>query len=274
MRCIKPHIHLQPNNLIIYNLTLDRLMQNESDYLVRNPKLILDYLSSLFTSHCILTAQFGQQKTSFLTAITEINAESGTLKIDSAPTEILNQQLINADKVIFHTQLNGIKAAFTATQIKALKTAENSFFEIPLPQALFWLERRNFYRVKIPLSHQYTYCTIPTAPQADNPSSTPILQNVFRLHDLSISGFAFLNADAALMPLFAEQQIHQNCTLHLPNSHSHISFTIKDISNIKVNTQQTELRIGCHFSPLPTIFESTLLRYMQDIERLIKNISL
>lgn len=247
-------------------------MQNESDYLVRNPKLIVDYLTDIFKSKCLISAHFGENNAFFLTAIIELDPKHNSLKIDCAPTELLNNQLLNSSKVLFRTEIDGIKASFSGKSIKISKSYDQPAFEMPIPNSIFWLQRRQFYRVKVPLSHTGTYCVI--ARQTNDELDAPLSRAaVFSLADLSITGLALLNPDPELACLFSTKTAFTDCTLFLHEStHANIDFAIKNITEIKVNANTTQQRIGCLITKVTPSFESSIQRYMRCIERQLKNI--
>ncbi len=248
-------------------------MEKESDYLVRNPKRIVEHLTDIFKKKCIISAQFGENNASFLTAIVDLDINNNTLKLDCAPTELLNKQLLNAAKVLFRTEMDGIKISFSGKGIRKSKDTNQAMFEMPIPNPIFWMQRRQFYRVKIPLAHVGSFCEFFFSTDHED-GSTDTYSAKFRLSDISLSGFSLLNSDAKFASHFELNQSFTQCTLYLHDAtHSTISFIVKDITNIQANTTATQQRIGCFITDVTPAFESSILRYMQDIERKIKNIS-
>ena len=247
-------------------------MEKDSDYLVRNPKLITEYLTSIYKNKCILTAHFGEHNASFLTAILELDAKNMTMKIDAAPSEILNKQLLNAVKVLFRTQIDGIKVSFRGKGIKRSLSDGHPAFEMPLPSSIFWMQRRQFFRVKVPMFHSGSYCEITTCrDDEDLPDGNK--KALFRIVDLSVSGFAFMNSDPNYAALFTSDMSFTSCKLHLNDGpDSSVSFVIKSVAEMKVGPTATEQRVGCLFTDISPVFESNIQRYMQTIERQQKNI--
>lgn len=247
-------------------------MENESNYLIRNSKLIFSHLTDLVKKKCIISAHFGENNTSFLTAIVELDQKNNVLKLDCGPTELLNKQLLNSSKVLFRTEMDGIKVSFSGKDIKKSKHADHAVFTMPIPSAIFWMQRRHYYRVKIPLSHAGSYCEI-TFRVTNEDGSTGIQTVNFRLSDISISGFSFLNPNTEFVSHFEADKPFSECTLYLHDGNqSNIGFIVKDTIKIKSTVTTNEQRIGCLFTEITPTFESSILRYMQDIERQMKNI--
>ncbi|OAI19512.1 hypothetical protein A1507_06915 [Methylomonas koyamae] len=253
-------------------------MEKESDYLVRNAKLVYGHLTDLVKKKCIISAHFGEHNQSFLTTIIDLDQKANLLTLDVAPTELLNKQLLNSPKVLFRTEFDGIKVSFRGKSIKKSQSDGHPVFAMPIPDAIFWMQRRQFYRIKIPLSHINSVCQIEfTAPRdpgnADN--AEPVKsKGVFRLVDLSISGFAFLNPDPQFDKFLNPEDKHEGCMIYLHDGgQAKISFEIKEITKVRATMTATQLRVGCRFTDIPPAFESNIQRYMQDIEIQQKNLA-
>jgi c-di-GMP-binding flagellar brake protein YcgR len=242
-------------------------METDSEYLVRNPRGIVNHLTDIYKNRCIISAHFGEDNSSFLTLITEFDPKKNILVIDGAPTESLNSQLSNSTKVIFRTQLDGVKASFLGKQIKKINHGDRSSFAMALPNAVFWLQRRQYYRVKIPLAHTQSFCQMSngkTIAQLANPLDDSI---ILRLTDLSINGFASINSNSELNNLFVEDKEFHSCKIHLNDGKNDtVSFVVKEITEIKLNNKTQEQRIGCLFTNVSPSFETSIQLYMQFIE--------
>jgi c-di-GMP-binding flagellar brake protein YcgR len=244
-------------------------MEIDSDYLVKNPRLIVEHLTDLYKNRCIISAHFGADHASFLTIITEFDPKKNLLIVDGAPTELLNTQLLNSSEVLFHTQLDGIKVSFASNRIKKTMLEGRAAFEIGFPKAIYWLQRRQFFRVRIPMSHTESFFELSTGKsisQLVNPLEDTI---VFQLADLSINGFAAFNTSEEYAKLLIEHKEFNGCKFHLNDGNQDtISFIIKEVTESKLTaTNKQEQRIGCLFTNLTPQFESSIQRYMQFIER-------
>lgn len=252
-------------------------MEKESDYLVRNSKLVFGHLTDLVKKKCIISAHFGEHNQSFLTTIIDLDQKANLLTLDVAPTELLNKQLLNSPKVLFRTEYEGIKVSFRGKSIKKSQSDGHPVFAMPIPDAIFWMQRRQFYRIKVPLSHINSVCQIEFTPPVDanaGDSAEPTkLKGVFRLVDLSISGFAFLNPDPQFDKFLNPEDKIEGCMLYLNDGgQAKVSFEIKEITKVRATMTATQLRVGCRFTDIPPAFETNIQRYMQDIEIQQKNL--
>jgi len=240
-------------------------MENISGYLVKQPKQVLTHLKTLASEKCLITASFGDNS-SFLTAILDINEKKQLITIDCGPKEYLNKELLSQGVVQCKTVFSGIKVLFEGRNVKKAGKVSDTALSIALPESLYWIQRRQFYRVRSPLSKD-SFCNIPIQNEALNKAeNTP-----FKLFDLSATGFSILSDTIEQADQLETLSEYNNCTLTLENSATQvISFTVRSkhpINQLKPNKNQ---RIGCEFINLPPRSESTFLRYMQDIEREIK----
>lgn len=248
-------------------------MENESDYLVRNAKLVFGHLSDLIKKKCIVSAHFGEHKQSFLTTIIDLDPKANLITLDVAPTELLNRQLLNAAKVLFRTEYEGIKVSFRGKSIRKSQSDGHPVFAMPIPDAIFWMQRRQFYRVKVPLSHKNSLCEIKLGTENED-GGTDSQTKAFNLSDLSISGFSFLSPDTKLADFLLPDTEFKECVLSLNNgSQAHVGFVIKNVTNVRSSPTSYQHRIGCKLTDVPPAFESHIQRYMQEIELQQKNLS-
>lgn len=247
-------------------------MEKESNYLVRSAKLVFGYLTELIKKRCILSAQFGEHKQSFLTTIIAIDQKTNLLTIDIGPTEELNQQLLNAAKVLFRTEYDGIKVSFSGKNIKKTKIKGLWVFAMPIPDAIFWMQRRQHYRAKVPLSHKSSFCEIEFASdnEDDNHDRRAV---VFNLVDISISGFAFFNPEPQFAEYLQPNSQHTECTLYLHDGgQAKVGFVVKNVTTVRATAITDQQRIGCMFIDLPKAFESKIQHYIYGIELQQKNL--
>ncbi|MGY6276670.1 flagellar brake protein [Methylomonas sp. MgM2] len=242
-------------------------MATESDYLVRSTKMVFNHFNELVTKKCLITAHFGDRNESFLTTIIGLDKQNNTLNLDCAPSDTLDQRLISSPKVLFRTEVNGIKVSFSGKEIKKIASGSDWVLSMPIPDSIFWMQRRKFYRVKIPLSHTNSYCRLTFNVDEETQSET------FRLYDLSISGFSFLNPNPKWQDQLQPDCEFVDCTLHLNNgNHAPVSFVIKNNVEVRTNPLGVQDKIGCLINHLSPSFETSVQRYMQEIQLLQKKI--
>jgi flagellar brake protein len=249
-------------------------MQKESDYLVRSAKLVFGHLSDLIKKKCIISAHFGEHNQSFLTTIIDLDQKANLITLDVAPTELLNKQLLGSAKVLFRTEYEGIKVSFRGKDIKKSQSDGHPVFAMPIPDAIFWMQRRQYYRVKVPLSHKNSTCEINLAIE-NEAGETESQTKAFNLSDISLSGFSLLNPDTKIADFLLPDTVIDECALFLNDgSRATVGLVVKSVTNVRANATTYQHRVGCKFTHIPQVFENSIQRYMQEIELQQKNLSI
>ena len=239
-------------------------MENLSDYLVKNPKLILSYLKTLATEKCLIVVSFGDNF-SFLTVILDIDEKKQIITIDCGPKEYLNKKLLSAGVVNLKADLGGIKVLFDGRDIKKTGTSGQTALSIRIPKHIYWIQRRKFYRVRSPLSKN-SYCSIAIPKTEENKE----IHN-YKLYDLSATGFAIISETDKLAEHLALETQFNNCELIFDTTETHtISFIVRSKLALNPTKPNKGQRIGCEVLDISPKVESAFLRYMQDIERALK----
>lgn len=229
-----------------------------SSFLVQNPRLIISHLSLLVKNKCLISARFGRDNDFYITTLPSINEENNTVVLDYGPKEILNQRILKALQIDFDTNFLGIKVSFTGTTLKKITHKGIPAFSMPIPKELFWVQRREYYRVKIPLSKP-SYCQLMLK------NKEPVN---LQLYDISLSGFAMLNVSKAISDLLIPSTALEQCKLILLDAgESMISFEICAKYIINPDKVQKIQKIGCKLIKITRPVEEVIQRYMQQIQR-------
>ncbi len=237
-------------------------MENLTDYLIKNPKQVLQHFKTLLKEKCLITAKFGENH-SFITAILKIDEKKQLLIIDCGPKEYLNKELLSAAIVNCSTDFKGIKVAFRGHGVKKTGSQQEPSLSIRIPEQMYWVQRRLFYRVRSPLSKQ-SYCRLSLIDQETDQAVSYEL----KLLDISASGFAIVCEEKQLAEQIMTVNQFDNCLLVLNGNEEHkISFIPRNQIPINPNRAHKSQRIGCEFVDLLPRSETAFLRYMQDIER-------
>lgn len=235
-------------------------MSEASSYSVHNPKQIIQNLSILLKNKCLLSVRFGEGKAFFLTAILEIDEANNALVFDYGLKEVLNQKLLNATRITFEANFSGIKSSFKGSMPTQILYNGEPAFTMPIPQSIFWMQRREFFRVISPGSKS-SYCQVTLENQE------PIN---LRLYDISITGFSVLNTSPEISNLLIHEVQFEQCKLVLSGTGEDIiSFKVcskRIINPDKIDALKIQ-KIGCSFTRMTSVFESTVMRYVNQLQR-------
>lgn len=239
-------------------------MANIEKYRINNSKKILKYLNLLLDERCLISASFGKdEKDTFLSAIVNIDEKNNSVSIDCGPQEYLNKKLLGSPFIKCSSKYKGIKVLFQGSKVSKAGKPGNPEFLIAVPNNFYWMERRQYFRVKSPISKN-NYCSISfTKTNTEEQTSYKL-----KLFDISANGLSFLcDSDECSEKLSPSVEI-KNCKLFLENEDPlEISIEVKNNHPLNPNMPEKTRRIGCLIAQSSLKVESTILRHMQDLER-------
>lgn len=234
-------------------------MNDASSYTIRNQRQIIHNLSILIKNKCLLSVRFGEGNAFFLTAILEIDEENKTVSFDYGPKEVLNQQLLKAASITFQADFSGIKVSFKGNMLKeALYNGEPAFI-MPLPESIFWMQRREYFRIKSPRA-KGSYCELMLEGQ-------PVK---LMLSDISLTGFSVLNTSTEVSDLLIPGEPIEHCKLVLTDM-GEDDVSIKICAKFIINPDKIAAlkiqQIGCLFTKIAPTFETIVQRYINQLQR-------
>jgi c-di-GMP-binding flagellar brake protein YcgR len=209
---------------------------------------------------CLVGVRFGEGKAFFLTAILDIDQVNNVIVFDYGSKEVLNQQLLNATRITFEANFSGIKASFKGSRLTQGVYNGGPAFTMPIPESIFWMQRREFFRITSPRS-KASYCQLTLENQE------PI--NLM-LHDISLTGFSVLNTLTEISDLLVPGTQFEQCRLVLSGTGEDIiSFKVcseRIINPDKIDALKIQ-KIGCSFTRITSVFESTVMRHVNQLQR-------
>ena len=130
---------------------------------------------------------------------------------------------------------------------------------IPIPDSMLWIQRRQFYRVRVPLG-------VPAYLEVDKNSGG---FDKFTLHDISAGGLAFIDVDNRFK--LEPGTLIENCRLFLPeHANGEITLEVKGSFPVNRNKREAGQRVGCTFVNLNMGFGAHIQRYIHTLEILQK----
>jgi len=229
--------------------------EGQQEYLLENPISVIAKLKQLVKNNCTVTATFDNGNNSMNTTVIEVLKDMDLVALDYGPTESLNAQLLATDRIIFKADIEGVDCQFTATSITKAKLHGEPVFAIPIPENILWMQRREFFRVRIPLGIP-AYCEVK---QEDGS------YRKYKVLDISGGGislhdeFKDLNLEAGV--------VLSACELELPeHGHGKVNLEVRNILPRRQGDKDAGRKIGCTFVNLGMSFAATIQRYINAIE--------
>mgnify|MGYP000004654951 CR=1 FL=1 len=229
--------------------------ENQENYLVETKAGVIAKLKQLIKHNCMVTATFNNGSQSISTLVLEILKDMDLVALDYGASEAMNLQLLNANRVFFKTELDGITVQFDADSITKAKLRDDPVFAIPIPSSLLWIQRREFFRVCIPIGVP-AFCEVK---QADGS------YRKYKLFDISAGGLSLLDEYKDLD--FKEGMVLSACKLELPDhGHDNVNLKIQNAFPADRSNPGAGHRIGCEFAGIGMSFGATIQRYIHTIE--------
>ena len=194
-----------------------------------------------------------------VTSVLAVDEANNTLILDSARGDALQHELLAAKEVEFSTQLDGVSISFLTGPIAACEYEKLPAVRIALPQALVRLQRREHFRVPLPITKP-VQCIVPLE------QDTGVEQVATHIVDIGGGGVAIVETSGRHN--YVTGMILSNCHLLLPDLNEVVtSLEIRNLEEIRLQNGKTKTRLGCKFVELPNDMAALLQRYVMNIER-------
>lgn len=182
----------------------DSISPEQDPYLLTSRHEILHLFRRMLDNGLLIQMKGRQHTTSTVTTLLDIDAKADRLLVDCAPQALINQALLDDGKASFEVLVEQVKVQFMGDPLVQGAFEGRSALAMPLPASVRRIQRRNSYRVQVPVSNPAT-CTLAIRP-------TPM---TLALHDISSTGLALLLPRPEL-ELSVGTMLH-SCTLFLPD---------------------------------------------------------
>jgi len=228
-------------------------IENMEHYMLYGRGEIMQKLRQLGKKNSLISLHF--KNDTMLSTVVDVLADKNLLVLDYGGNEELNQKLLKHNRAIVKTNYDGITAQFTITDIRKARLQGKASFACTLPESILWVQRREFYRVKIPLSETVT-CELIHGD--DNRTEYPVL-------DISTGGIALFdkNDELELEP----GNVFHNCKLILgEHDATFINLEIRNHILKNPNDSSEGSRCGCAFLNLTGGFEVDVQKFINLVD--------
>jgi c-di-GMP-binding flagellar brake protein YcgR len=181
--------------------------------------------------------------------------------LDSARGDALNRELMSGKGAEFIAQLDGVSITFATGPVALFEYEKLPALRLALPRSLIRLQRREHFRVPLPIANPVR-CIVPSTVE-DDPE--PIVAHVV---DISCGGVALSGGRLAAEP----GRLLPDCQLLLPESEAvRTSLEVRNSAQVRLHSGAFQTRLGCKFIDLPHDMAARLQRFVMDIERARRN---
>lgn len=234
-------------------------IENMEHYMLYGRGEIMQKLRQLGKKNSLISLHFNDN--SMLSTVVDVLADKNLLVLDYGGSEELNQKLLKHNRAIVKTDYDGITAQFTISNIRKARLQGKPSFACTLPDSVLWVQRREYYRVRIPLSETVTCELI----HGDNNRTE------YSVLDISTGGIALFdkNDELELEP----GNIFHNCKLKLgEHETAFINLEVRNHILKNPNDASEGSRCGCAFQNLTGDFESAVQKFINIVDQQQKRV--
>lgn len=199
-----------------------------------------------------------------VTEVLEVLPDEEAVIIDPPADPESASELRVAEYITFVAFVDNVKMQFASHGLQPATWNNRAAFRIELPESILRLQRREFFRVRPPMTKPAT-CLIPYDPEQQCVPSQQVAKQHYeslRVIDLSVGGLAMLACPKAVILPRGERI--EGCYLDLPGVGSvNLSVIVR---NLDPEAGEETRRLGCEFADLSPASRMALQRYVNKVE--------
>jgi c-di-GMP-binding flagellar brake protein YcgR len=156
----------------------------QPDLAKHHPLQIAVCVRKLASGQDFVTVEFGGRQ--IVTQVLDVDSRKAHFIFDAGSVAAGNRALQASNQLVFHSLPGGVRTEFTTEPAEPIVFEGRLPYEAPFPAVLYWVQRREYFRVQTQLLAPYTA----SGRYGDGDSFT------VELHDLSLGGVALRTAHA------------------------------------------------------------------------------
>ncbi|GLU33978.1 flagellar brake protein [Trinickia caryophylli] len=224
------------------------------DFGRRNPLEIGVQLRNLANRGDFLTVQYKSGQ--LVTRILDVDVRERTFVFDWGALAEQNRGVLASPDCTFKAAPEGVRVEFSTATPTETRFEGLAAFEAPFPEVLYYVQRREYFRVDAPLLDPY-FCR-GVLPEGETFR--------FEIHDLSLGGIGLRTNDERVVDLPMGVAL-PDVELHL-NGHGSLSVDLELVSMRATDLPNggRRFQLGMRFMSLPGSAENTLQRLITQLE--------
>ena len=228
-------------------------------YAIHGWREVFFYLRGILEQKLLVNVSLSGSREFIISSILYINEQSGELVMDSVADHPFNRRAKAGSEIRIESSLDHIKIVFDTTVTALADFEGRPAIRAQIPDSIVRLQRREHFRVALPIVNP-VQCVIPaTATGNPDPVSTVVL-------DISLGGVAISDNKGTFDPCTGDTLTQ--CEISLPEIGTlRVDLRVHSVAQITARTGIKKKRIGCSFVDLPYPMVSTLQRYIMKLER-------
>jgi flagellar brake protein len=243
----------QENSLKIEVLSKER----DEKYSISSPKEIKFVMHYIAEKGSRVALYYGNTNDFILTTLLAVD-DTG-MWLEQSQNDSDNRYVTESNKLTFVSSHFQIKVQFSVSQVHSAMYQGRPAFYLPLPDRLYRLQRREYYRLMTPVTNPL-HCVITKEP-------SPVIKlREFIIMDISCGGVGLTctETDAELAP----GQSYSDCQIELPDLGTiRGTIEVKNLVVLPSKSGNAHKRAGCEFKNLDGASIILLQRYITNMQR-------
>ena len=232
---------------------------SDERYTLRSRAEILAVLRGLQKHRAMITIYFDQGREFILTTILSVNPEFEELVFEHGADSRANQSLPKASRLVAVTHQDRIRIQFSTSHAALTTHQDRPAFRMRLPDSLLRLQRRDFFRLDVPMGK-----AVKAYVQVDPAQPERLLEA--RLLDISCGGMAMIGTDDG--DALEVGRVYPACSINLPGVGTvSAPLEICSIADVMLKNGNRNRRIGCRFVKLSGAMQTIIQRFINTTER-------
>jgi c-di-GMP-binding flagellar brake protein YcgR len=240
------------------NSASDPVLEADERFTLRSRPEIVALLRALAKQNAMITVYFDQDREFILTTILAVNPEFNELVLDLGADTRANKLLLRATYLKVVGYEGRIKVQFSANHAEAAAHEDRSAFRMRIPATVLRLQRRDFYRIHLPIGNPIKAYLQPFAGRPDQLHEA-------RLADISCGGVAMILTTVDVPIKIG--QVYPACSINLPGVGTvSAQLEITYVNDVVLKNGTSQRSAGCRFIRLPGPMQSMIQRYINKAE--------
>ncbi|MDR3213804.1 MAG: flagellar brake protein [Azoarcus sp.] len=233
-------------------------------YLLRGRSQVRRLLQELIDARALISVHLLPGGLSFLSTILTLSDDEEWIFLDASPNETIHRRTLEAERLLCVTQLNRIRIQFRLTHSADVPIEGRGALATPIPTEILRLQRRDAFRLQVPLSHDLK-CILPAQERKSGDTQSHKRTIEVPVIDISVGGLS-VEIPASKAPPAVGDTIN-GCHLKLPGDLVGINLEVRNHGRRILGNGTETLRLGCGFVALPAQAANQIQRYIYQTER-------
>jgi c-di-GMP-binding flagellar brake protein YcgR len=224
-------------------------------YMLYSRAEIVALLNRIGQERILVTVYTGNDGSFAVSMVLQVDAEREIATFDMPVNPEAQQRVLGSRDLVFVVFFENVKIQFRAPSAQAVTFDQRAAFHVGLPDQMLRLQRREFFRVRTPVTGQ-AKCLVPLADGASKYESLPLI-------NISVGGLAVMSyPDSFDLPM---GQLVRNCILDLPGI-GPVGVAFRVVNIYDEDADSAGRTFGCQFVDLAPQARLMLQRYVNRVE--------